>query len=97
MDPMKAEKKLAARCAKYGISTAQFRKMLTRQGGVCALCSLPPKVKPLEIDHDHKTGRVRGLLCWWDNKYTVGGRLNEVTRHLKAAQYLASTFDARKL
>ncbi len=97
LDPAKTEAKLAKRCAQYGITTKQYREMLMRQGQVCAICTLPPKAKPLEIDHDHKTGRVRGLLCWWDNKYTVGGRLNEVTRHLKAAQYLASNFDARKL
>jgi len=97
LDPSKTLKKLAVRCAKYGITPAQYYEMLRRQGSVCALCGLPPKAKPLEIDHDHKTGRVRGLLCWWDNKYTVGGRLNEIVRHLKAANYLASDFDARKL
>jgi hypothetical protein len=91
------EKRLAARVKKYGITVEQFREMARRQGGVCALCSLPPKVKPLEIDHDHRTGRVRGLLCWWDNKYTVGGRLNSPVLHLKAANYLASKFDGRSL
>ncbi len=47
----------------YGITLAQYDEMLTRQGGTCAICKKPPKVKRLHVDHCHSTGRVRGLLC----------------------------------
>ena len=35
--------------------------LLELQGGVCAICSRPPKIP--HCDHDHKTGAVRGTLC----------------------------------
>jgi hypothetical protein len=37
--------------------------MLESQGGVCAICKAPPGKKWLHVDHSHKTGDVRGLLC----------------------------------
>jgi hypothetical protein len=53
--------------AAYGITPEQFDAMVTAQGGVCVLCGNPPAGKRhtqvLHIDHDHRTGRVRGLLC----------------------------------
>lgn len=55
---------------KYGITLAQFELMLKSQNGVCAICGQPEtfkgrggKITPLSIDHDHKTMRIRGLLC----------------------------------
>ena len=57
----------------YGLTQDDYVRMLERQGGVCALCGTKDsgrKRKPskwgvgvLAIDHCHKTGRVRGLLC----------------------------------
>jgi hypothetical protein len=47
----------------YGITKAQYDALLEAQGGVCALCLRPPGKRRLNVDHDHETGRVRGLLC----------------------------------
>jgi hypothetical protein len=47
---------------KYGITQDQVDILLASQGGVCAICLNPPN-KQLYVDHDHLTGRVRGLLC----------------------------------
>lgn len=50
----------------YGISRNDYEQLLYSQNGVCFLCHKPPckdKFKRLHVDHDHITGRVRGLLC----------------------------------
>lgn len=55
----------------YGIDLAEYNRMFAEQKGVCAACGFPEtridrktkKQKKLHVDHCHKTGRVRGLLC----------------------------------
>lgn len=50
---------------KYGITAEEYADMVARQNGVCCICGKPPQGKytRLSVDHCHKTGRVRGLLC----------------------------------
>jgi Recombination endonuclease VII len=48
---------------KFGITPEQYEAMLHRQNGVCALCHNPPNGIRLAVDHDHRSGKVRGLLC----------------------------------
>ena len=52
----------------YGISLEEYRAIEAQQGGTCAICRRAPTparhfVACLHVDHDHLTGRVRGLLC----------------------------------
>ena len=48
----------------YGIGLETYNIMLQMQNGVCAICGkVNPDGKALAVDHDHITGRVRGLLC----------------------------------
>lgn len=57
---------LGARLAQYGIDGAVFHELLWRQAGACAICAKPLlffEVRPPSVDHDHLTGRVRGILC----------------------------------
>lgn len=55
---------LAAKLRQYGLTAEDYDALLERQNGVCAICFKPPKGKSrLSVDHDHVTGRVRGLLC----------------------------------
>lgn len=44
---------------RYRVSKKDWDSILEKQGGTCALCLRPPE----HIDHDHRTGVVRGLLC----------------------------------
>lgn len=46
-----------------GVTEADYRRMLEAQGGVCAICGGTPELRNYAVDHDHATGRVRGLLC----------------------------------
>jgi hypothetical protein len=53
----------------FGLSVADYQKMFLDHNGVCACCGKPEtatrsgKTKWLAVDHDHKTGAIRGLLC----------------------------------
>jgi hypothetical protein len=51
----------ARRRSKYALSVTEYSHMLAQQNGVCAICREPGR--DLCVDHDHKTGRVRSLLC----------------------------------
>jgi hypothetical protein len=46
----------------YGISELEYHEMVVAQAGRCLICGSAFKKTP-HIDHDHATGRVRGLLC----------------------------------
>lgn len=46
-----------------------YDRLIAAQGGVCAICGAPPKTRRLHIDHDHRTDRVRGLLCQRCNRF----------------------------
>jgi hypothetical protein len=52
---------------KYGITATTYDAMLAAQGGGCAICGAKPASpwgrSALHVDHDHATGKVRGLLC----------------------------------
>ncbi|MGZ9930008.1 endonuclease VII domain-containing protein [Streptomyces sp. NC-S4] len=46
---------------KYGITEAERDEMIAAQGGVCVICRIAPAE---HVDHDHQTGKVRGVLCF---------------------------------
>jgi hypothetical protein len=50
---------------RYGVSADEVAEMVRHQGGTCAICRTKPAV---HIDHDHATGRVRGILCFACNR-----------------------------
>jgi hypothetical protein len=74
---------LNARCKKFGITTDQYYKMLADQAGKCAICKRDEtdNGKDLAIDHDHSTGRVRGLLCHHCN--AALGHVSDNVDHLQ--------------
>jgi hypothetical protein len=51
------------RIRSYGITVEEYDEMLESQGGGCYICGVGPVGRALDIDHDHRTGKVRGLLC----------------------------------
>lgn len=75
--------------ATYGISPAEYWRIYEFQGGRCYICQRATgKVKRLSVDHDHKTGIVRGLLCTMCNKYTLGWARDCIEFFQRAIEYL---------
>lgn len=61
--PKGREEKLRYRLKRlYRMTIPEFNHMMAQQNSVCAICR-EPSSETLHIDHDHKTGRVRALLC----------------------------------
>lgn len=52
----------------YGLTEADFARLEQLQEGTCSICHKVPRGR-LQVDHDHKTGEIRGLLCWRCNRY----------------------------
>jgi|ERR1700687_2554246 len=78
---------LGSRLAHYGIDGSRFLRLLESQGGACAICGkaihLWAELRPPAIDHDHTTGRVRGVLChscnlrvgWFEQALKTGSQV----------------------
>ena len=80
----------------YGLTTEAYEKMLLEQNGLCACCGQSEtrrvgrrkrseNVPMLHVDHCHKTGRIRGLLCSACNQAL--GLLEEDPQRIKALLY----------
>lgn len=68
---------------KFGITIEQYEQMLEGQGGVCDICKEDNGGRNFSVDHDHNTGKVRGLLC--DHCNTGIGRLKENIETMESA------------
>lgn len=72
----------------YNMSLETFQEMLSNQNGVCYVCKQAnPSGKRLAIDHDHKTDKVRKLLCSSCNA-ALGLVQDDTERLRKLADYL---------
>ena len=78
--------------ARYGITHDDYLAMLVKQEGKCAICGTDDlskyKVKYFDVDHNHTTGQVRGLLCR-DCNVTTGVVENKWDKIQLIRQYLA--------
>jgi hypothetical protein len=72
----------------YGITLEEYAAKQMAQGGGCALCGGVHKKRWLHVDHDHKTGKVRGLLCIRCN--VALERVEEVTGWIEKVQVYLS-------
>lgn len=81
---------------RYGLRPEDYDVMFEQQKGLCAVCGQPPDEDEfLNIDHDHETGEVRGLLCRPCNT-GLGCFRDDPDRLLNAFAYLtASAASAR--
>ncbi len=84
----------------YGLGRAEYQALYTAQGGRCAICAAQreiarygrgqnaPRKDVICVDHDHATGRVRGLLCH-DCNNGLGRFADSPERLAAAIAYLA--------
>jgi len=79
----------------YGLSIEEYNKLYEAQGGVCSICGHPEtstnkktgQLYNLSVDHNHKTGAVRGLLCYSCN-VSLGHFKDDISKLLAAIEYL---------
>ena len=74
----------------YGLTASEYNELLTSQNGLCACCGKDNGRRRLNVDHDHKTGTVRGLLCTSCN-VGIGALGDSLDGILKAAEYLQNS------
>jgi hypothetical protein len=79
----------AARLEKvYGIDADEYARIFAAQGGRCAICRNKPRSIRFAVDHDHKTGEVRGILCKRCNHDLLGGAHDSIETLFTAMGYL---------
>jgi hypothetical protein len=84
----------------YGLTLEDYERLLAAQGGVCAICESPPGANGgpgtrrfLAIDHNHATGKIRGLLCHHCN-VAIGYLHEDLKLFDKARAYLARSINS---
>jgi len=73
----------------YGLEENARLKMYNTQRGQCAICNQPFALDKTCVDHDHKTGKIRGLLCYRCNILLAG--LDDEEFNRKARAYLKNS------
>lgn len=82
---------------RYGITREDYWNLYHFQGGVCFICRRATgKTRRLTVDHDHKTGLVRGLLCRPCNTF-LGHLRDEIEAFGRASEYLTDPPFARMI
>lgn len=71
-----------AKLARFGLTVESYDELFKSQNGLCAICE-KPHWRNLAVDHDHKTGKVRGLLCYRCN--TLLGLASDSIQVLQSA------------
>ena len=76
----------------YGLTVEKFNQMYADQNGRCAICGVSSDVeRNLAVDHDHKTGKVRGLLCVFCN--TLTGYVEKQPKRIKRVKEYLKTYE----
>jgi Recombination endonuclease VII len=94
---------VAARAHGYGLSVRDYLDLFNEQGGCCHICGRALRLRgptgPFDkrhdracVDHDHKTGKVRGMLCGPCN-HAIGELDDDPDRAEAAARYLRKHCD----
>jgi DNA-directed RNA polymerase subunit RPC12/RpoP len=93
IDQKKRRAKNSSLLRTYGITIEQYEELLEKQEEKCFVCERHKDEFPtaLAVDHDHKTGEIRGLLCAYCN-HRVVGRWRESRLLKRVVEYLEKDF-----
>jgi hypothetical protein len=75
----------------YGVGPDEYARVLELQRGKCAICRKRQLDRRMPVDHDHKTGEPRGLLCTRCNHDLLGAAYDSVKILRAAVAYLENT------
>lgn len=78
---------------RYGITPEAYDGLYASQNGKCAVCGVPRAT--LDVDHDHSTGEIRGLLCHRCN-WAIGILGDSPEKAYAVVEYFARNFGGRK-
>lgn len=82
----------------YGIDAEDVARQWEYQEGLCPICEQPLATKTWVIEHDHKTGSFRGLVCNWCNHRILSWQeRGGIVRAVNALDYLARGGYVRRL
>lgn len=91
-DPIKIKNSFLKK--KFGITVDYINNLTEKQNGICAICLKQPngRWKSLNLDHNHETGTLRGMLCISCNRVLglVGDNIDTLQRaivYLKKYDY----------
>jgi hypothetical protein len=71
----------------YGITIEDYDRILEDQGGTCAICGGGTSKRHFAVDHNHRNGRVRGLLCARCNT-ALARFMDNITTVRRAVRYM---------
>jgi protein-arginine kinase activator protein McsA len=78
----------------FNLTLAEYNHIFSLQNGLCAICGKKCKTgQRLAVDHNHKTGKIRGLLCRNCNT-GIGFFSDEISLLVNAISYLKEHSDA---
>ena len=85
----KTQEKVRKLKRSFKITLEQYKEMFSKQNGCCAICKRPLSEfkRSLAVDHDHKTNKIRGLLCVNCN-IILGNAYDSIEILTQAIQYL---------
>ena len=91
---LREQDKDKSRISRYGIGTEEYNRMYIKQKKVCKICKKRRpqtrkngEINDLHIDHNHVTGRVRGLLCTYCNN-SLGMLEESIGRFFRSIIYI---------
>ena len=90
-DVGRKKEKNARYLREYGITLEDKERMIQENGSICPICKTSDPGRFWTVDHCHRTGKIRGILCDKCNKM-LGLANDDMVRLISAAHYLSTHY-----